>query len=40
HPTLVISVTGGAKEFTMKPKLLKAFQDGLLRVARTTGIEK
>ena len=37
HPPLVISITGGAKDYNMKPKLLRAFQRGLLKVARTTG---
>ncbi|CAF3840513.1 unnamed protein product [Adineta steineri] len=37
RPSLVISVTGGAKEYNMKPKLLRAFRRGLLKVARTTG---
>jgi hypothetical protein len=32
-------VTGGAKDYNMKPKLLRAFRRGLLKVARTTGIE-
>jgi len=39
RPSLVISVTGGAKDYNMKPKLLRAFRRGLLKVARTTGIE-
>ncbi|CAF1186955.1 unnamed protein product [Rotaria sordida] len=37
RPPLVISVTGGAKDYNIKPKLLKAFRSGLLKVARTTG---
>ncbi|CAF3349545.1 unnamed protein product [Rotaria sp. Silwood1] len=37
HPSLVISITGGAKEYNMKPRLLRAFRRGLLKVARTTG---
>ncbi len=32
-------MTGGAKDYNMKPKLLRAFRRGLLKVARTTGIE-
>ncbi|CAF0898920.1 unnamed protein product [Rotaria sordida] len=36
-PSLVISITGGAKEYNMKPRLLRAFRRGLLKVARTTG---
>ncbi|CAF1365162.1 unnamed protein product, partial [Rotaria sordida] len=30
-------ITGGAKEYNMKPRLLRAFRHGLLKVARTTG---
>ncbi|CAF3667461.1 unnamed protein product [Rotaria sp. Silwood1] len=37
RPSLVISVTGGAKDYDMKPKLLRAFRRGLLKVASTTG---
>ncbi|CAF4493127.1 unnamed protein product, partial [Rotaria sp. Silwood2] len=37
RPSLVISITGGAKEYNMKPRLLRAFRRGLLKVARTTG---
>ncbi|CAF4039299.1 unnamed protein product [Rotaria sordida] len=37
RPSLVISITGGAKEYNMKPRLLRAFRHGLLKVARTTG---
>ncbi|CAF3772040.1 unnamed protein product [Rotaria sordida] len=37
RPSLVISVTGGAKDYNMKPKLLRAFRRGLLKVASTTG---
>ncbi|CAF3718951.1 unnamed protein product [Rotaria sp. Silwood1] len=37
RPSLVISITGGAKKYNMKPRLLRAFQRGLLKVARTTG---
>ncbi|CAF4489102.1 unnamed protein product, partial [Rotaria sp. Silwood2] len=36
RPSLVISITGGAKEYNMKPRLLRAFRHGLLKVARTT----
>jgi len=36
-PNLVISVTGGAKEFVMEPKLKYLFRQGLLKVALTTG---
>ncbi|CAF1256388.1 unnamed protein product [Adineta steineri] len=37
RPSLVISVTGGAKDYHMKPKLLRAFRRGLSKVTRTTG---
>ncbi|CAF3786458.1 unnamed protein product [Rotaria sp. Silwood1] len=37
RPSLAISVTGGAKNYNMKPKLLRAFRRGLLKVASTTG---
>ncbi|CAF3537706.1 unnamed protein product [Rotaria sp. Silwood1] len=37
RPSLVISVTGGAKDYNMKPILLRAFRRGLLKVASTTG---
>ncbi|CAF5177638.1 unnamed protein product [Rotaria magnacalcarata] len=40
RPSLVISITGGAKEYKMQQKVLRAFRRGLLKVARTTGIEK
>ncbi|CAF2768165.1 unnamed protein product, partial [Rotaria sp. Silwood2] len=36
RPSLVISVTGGAKAYNMKPRLLRAFRRGLLKVASTT----
>ena len=35
-PNLVISVTGGALNFELKPKLKKAFTKGLLKVATST----
>ncbi|CAF5018026.1 unnamed protein product, partial [Rotaria sp. Silwood1] len=37
RPSLVISVTGGAKNYNMQAKLLRAFRRGLLKVASTTG---
>ncbi|CAF4435607.1 unnamed protein product [Rotaria sp. Silwood2] len=37
RPPLVISVTGGAKAYNIKPRLLRAFRRGLLKVASTTG---
>ncbi|XP_011433265.3 transient receptor potential cation channel subfamily M member-like 2 isoform X3 [Magallana gigas] len=36
-PNLLISVTGGAKNFTMKQKLKEEFRRGLMKVARSTG---
>jgi len=37
-PNLIISVTGGTKNFHMSPKLRKTFQQGLIEVAVNTGI--
>ncbi|XP_030642340.1 transient receptor potential cation channel subfamily M member 2-like [Chanos chanos] len=36
-PNLVISVTGGAKNFHMKDHLKRTFRKGLIKVAQTTG---
>ncbi|KAM5275432.1 transient receptor potential cation channel subfamily M member 2 isoform 10-T14 [Hipposideros larvatus] len=36
-PSLLISVTGGAKDFNMKPQLKSIFRRGLVKVAQTTG---
>lgn len=36
-PNLLISVTGGAKDFNMKPRLKNVFRRGLVKVAQTTG---
>ncbi|XP_025768826.1 transient receptor potential cation channel subfamily M member 2 [Puma concolor] len=36
-PNLLISVTGGAKDFNMKPRLKSVFRRGLVKVAQTTG---
>lgn len=36
-PNLLISVTGGAKDFNMKPRLKSIFRRGLVKVAQTTG---
>uniref|UniRef100_A0A8D2KVZ5 Transient receptor potential cation channel subfamily M member 2 n=1 Tax=Varanus komodoensis TaxID=61221 RepID=A0A8D2KVZ5_VARKO len=36
-PNLLISVTGGAKNFNMKPRLKNIFRRGLVKVAQTTG---
>ncbi|MGH0117658.1 UNVERIFIED_CONTAM: hypothetical protein FKN15_041850 [Acipenser sinensis] len=36
-PNLLISVTGGAKNFNMKPRLKNMFRRGLIKVARSTG---
>jgi transient receptor potential cation channel subfamily M protein 2 len=35
-PKLVISVTGGARNFTMKPKLKDVFRKGLVKAALST----
>lgn len=35
-PNLVISVTGGAKSFSLKPRLKEAFSKGLIKVAVST----
>ncbi|XP_012554388.2 transient receptor potential cation channel subfamily M member 1 isoform X1 [Hydra vulgaris] len=37
QPRLLISVTGGAKSFTLAPALKYQFTDGLLKVAKTPG---
>jgi hypothetical protein len=37
-PNLIISITGGAKNFHMSPKLRKNFQQGLIEAAVTTSI--
>ncbi|XP_023193351.1 transient receptor potential cation channel subfamily M member 2 isoform X1 [Xiphophorus maculatus] len=36
-PNLLISVTGGANNFYLKPHLQKTFRRGLIKVAQTTG---
>jgi transient receptor potential cation channel subfamily M protein 2 len=36
-PTLLISVTGGAQNFTMKPRLKEVFRHGLVKAAESTG---
>ncbi|KAK2172372.1 hypothetical protein NP493_967g00037 [Ridgeia piscesae] len=36
-PNLLISVTGGAKNFKMKPRLKEMFRRGLINVAKSTG---
>ena len=36
-PKLIISVTGGAKDFNTSKRLLKSFKRGLMRVATTSG---
>lgn len=36
-PNLLISVTGGAKNFNLKPRLRNMFHRGLIKVAQTTG---
>ncbi|XP_064594682.1 transient receptor potential cation channel subfamily M member-like 2 isoform X2 [Liolophura sinensis] len=37
HPNLLISVTGGAKNFLMKPRLKEVFRRGLMKAAQSTG---
>ena len=37
-PNLLISVTGGAKDFTMMPGLKEVFRRGLMKAAESTGI--
>ena len=37
-PNLLISVTGGAKNFHMKQRLTEVFRRGLMKVARSTGV--
>ncbi|KAJ1121114.1 hypothetical protein NDU88_009242 [Pleurodeles waltl] len=36
-PNLLLSVTGGAKDFIMKPRLKNLFSKGLVKAAQTTG---
>ena len=36
-PKLLISVTGGALNFSMKPRLKEAFRKGLVKAALSTG---
>lgn len=36
-PNLLISVTGGAKNFSLKARLKNTFNRGLMKVAQTTG---
>ncbi|CAF0852590.1 unnamed protein product [Rotaria sordida] len=38
RPSLVISITGSAKEYNMKSKLFQIFRKGLLKVVRTTDV--
>ena len=38
RPNLLISVTGGAKGFALKPGLKNVFRDGLVKAAESTGI--
>lgn len=37
EPKMIISVTGGARRFYMKPRLLKSFKRGLMKVATAAG---
>ena len=36
-PNLLISVTGGAKNFTMRARLKEVFRRGLMKAAESTG---
>jgi transient receptor potential cation channel subfamily M member 2 len=36
-PKLIISVTGGAQNFSLKPRLREVFQKGLVKAAISTG---
>jgi hypothetical protein len=36
-PQLLISVTGGAKRFDLKPRLANRFKRGLMKAATSTG---
>ena len=38
QPNLLISVTGGAKNFSMKPRLKEVFNRGLMKAAESTGV--
>jgi len=38
HPNLLISVTGGANDFSVKPGLMDVFRNGLIKAAKSTGI--
>jgi len=38
RPNLLISVTGGAKDFAVKPGLMEVFRHGLIKAAESTGI--
>jgi len=37
RPNLLISVTGGAKDFAVKPELMEVFRHGLIKAAESTG---
>ena len=37
QPKMIISVTGGAKEFDMDPRLLTSFKRGLMKAVTATG---
>ena len=37
RPNLLISVTGGAKNFHMRPRLKEVFRRGLMKAAASTG---
>ena len=37
EPQMIISVTGGAGRFYMKPRMLKSFKSGLMKAATAAG---
>ena len=37
RPSLILSVTGGAKKFTIPLRMKQAFKSGLIKAAATTG---
>ena len=39
-PNLLISVTGGAKNFTMTPRMTEVFRNGFIKAATSTGEPK
>ena len=37
HPRLILSITGGFKNFTLSHKMKRAFKEGLIKAAASTG---